>query len=95
MRNNTVRFLSAVLAAATLTSPGIAAAAAASDGKGDEQKPSFKEADANNDGQVSISEATSVGIPKSEAKSADIDRDGNLTEQDWTFVDTKADETSS
>ena len=95
MRNDTVRFVSALLAVATLAAPGMAAAASTSGGMSDSKKPSFKEADANGDGAVSISEATSSGIPKSEAKGADIDRDGKLTEQDWTFVDMEATNTAS
>ncbi|MDZ7748556.1 MAG: hypothetical protein U5K43_06690 [Halofilum sp. (in: g-proteobacteria)] len=52
-----------------------------------DERPDYKEADANGDGQVSVSEATDVGVPKSEAKREDIDNDGKLTQADWKFVD--------
>lgn len=89
MWKKTVFAFSALLAAAALSSTSLAVTTAASNGMGDEKKPSFEEADANNDGRVSMSEATSAGIPNFEAKGADIDEDGLLTKQDWTFVDIK------
>ena len=50
-------------------------------------KPSFKEADANDDGKISIQEAKKAGIAKDEAKTNDLDDDGKLTKNDWEFVD--------
>jgi len=50
------------------------------------QKPSFSKADANGNGKVSIQEAMKVGVPKDQAKQADIDNDGKLTKTDWKFV---------
>lgn len=50
------------------------------------QKPSFSKADANGNGKVSIQEAVKAGVPKDQAKQADIDNDGKLTKTDWKFV---------
>lgn len=79
MQTRVLRTLTALLVATPL------AAVAASD-----EKPAYKEADANGDGQVTVSEAVKVGVPKAEARSADIDDDGKLTQDDWKFVDMDA-----
>lgn len=62
-------------------------------GAGD--KPSFKEADANGDGKVSIQEARKAGIDKEEAKTNDLDDDGKLSKNDWEFVDMDSSGSSS
>lgn len=48
--------------------------------------PSFKKADRNGDGYVSIKEAEEAGVPKSIAKKEDINHDGKLTKVDWAIV---------
>lgn len=70
--------LATIIAAAFLTTSGAAWAA---------DKPSFKEADADGNGKVSVQEAKKAGVPKDEAKSNDLDDDGKLTKNDWEFVD--------
>lgn len=50
-------------------------------------KPSFEKADADGDGQVSVSEAQQAGIPASKAKANDLNGDGKLTKADWRFID--------
>lgn len=64
----------------------LAAVAASSD------KPDFKEADADGNGKVTVSEAAKAGVPKDEAKREDIDDDGKLTRADWKFVDMQSDD---
>jgi len=73
--------ITGIVVAALLALP-MAASAKASD-----QKPTYKQADANGDGVVTIKEAVKAGVPKSEAKREDIDNDGKLTKADWKFVD--------
>lgn len=58
-----------------------------------DDKPAFSEADANDNGKVSIEEATEAGIPEDEAKLSDLDEDGRLTETDWKFVDMQPSDT--
>lgn len=58
-------------------------------------KPSFKEADSDGNGKVSIQEAKQAGIAKEEAKTNDLDDDGKLTKNDWEFVDLKSSDSSS
>lgn len=50
-------------------------------------KPSFKKADQDGSGKVSIQEAKKAGAPEKEAKQEDLDNDGKLTKDDWKFVD--------
>lgn len=71
--------------ARTLTMLAVAAPLAAL--AASSEKPQFSEVDADDDGQVSISEATEVGVPKEEAKRQDLDGDGNLSEDDWEFIE--------
>jgi len=71
-----------VLAVALVALPLAAASAATS-----QKRPSYKQADANGDGTVTVQEAVKAGVPKSEAKREDIDNDGKLTKADWKFVD--------
>lgn len=71
--------------AKTLTTLAVAAPLVAVAASG--EKPEFSEVDADGDGQVSISEATEAGVPEEEAKREDINNDGNLSEDDWKFVD--------
>lgn len=58
-------------------------------------KPSFKEADTNGDGKISIQEATKAGVAKEEAKNNDLDDNGKLTKNDWEFVDMTSSSSSS
>lgn len=51
------------------------------------EKPSYKEADQNGDGKVTLSEAKAVGVREKSAKMADIDDNKSLTKNDWQFVD--------
>jgi len=80
------RRIAALVAAGAMA---IAASASA------QTKPAFGEADADGDGKVSIQEAVNAGIPKKEAKNADINDDGKLTKTDWQFVDVKEDKKGS
>lgn len=73
-----MRALGTVLTTTALLAPGTALAA---------DKPAFADADANDDGRVSIEEATRAGVSEREAKVSDLDEDGMLTESDWKFVD--------
>lgn len=52
-----------------------------------EGKPGFEDADEDGDGKISIQEAKEAGIPEAEAKREDVDKDGALTEKDWTYVE--------
>lgn len=54
------------------------------------EKPSFSEADQNNDDKVTIKEAKQAGIPMEVAKSSDKDGDGVLARSDWRMVQVKA-----
>ncbi|MCK5769079.1 hypothetical protein [Algiphilus sp.] len=73
-----MRALGTVLTTTSLLAAGTALAA---------DKPAFADADANDDGRVSIEEATRAGVSEREAKVSDLDEDGMLTEGDWKFVD--------
>jgi len=53
------------------------------------QKPSFDQADKNNNGKVSIQEAFKAGAEKGSAKLNDLDDNGKLTKNDWEYVDMK------
>ncbi|MCF8026082.1 MAG: hypothetical protein K9K82_11440 [Desulfobacteraceae bacterium] len=53
------------------------------------QKPSFDQADKNNNGKVSIQEAVKAGAEKDNAKLNDLDDDGKLTKKDWKYVKMK------
>ncbi len=66
-------------------------ATAAEDGN----RPEFKQVDENGDGKISVEEATSAGVPESEAKREDIDNDGQLTQADWKFVDMNPEQSGS
>lgn len=48
--------------------------------------PSFKKADRNHNGFVSIKEAEEAGVPAAVAKREDINHDGKLTRVDWAVV---------
>ncbi|MGA7801351.1 MAG: hypothetical protein WCC36_11125 [Gammaproteobacteria bacterium] len=48
--------------------------------------PSFKQADRNGNGYVSIKEAEKAGVPAAVAKREDINHDGKLTRVDWAVV---------
>lgn len=77
------RMIRPILTAFLLSAPlGLALAA---------EKPEFSEVDADGDGEVSVSEATEVGVPEQEAKREDIDNDDALTKADWKFVDMNPD----
>ena len=67
-------------------------AAAGGEKSGDQERPAFSEADANGDGNVTISEAVEAGAPKGEAKQEDLDNDGQLSKADWKFVEFTSDE---
>lgn len=59
-----------------------------------DDKPSFKEADVDGDGKISIEEAEQAGISKEMAKAADLDDDGKLTKGDWRFLTKQSSQTS-
>ncbi|MEJ2685773.1 MAG: EF-hand domain-containing protein [Gammaproteobacteria bacterium] len=48
--------------------------------------PSFKKADRNHNGYVSIKEAEKAGVPAAVAKREDINHDGKLTRVDWAVI---------
>lgn len=75
------RFAMSVLAAACVSVPLAVGAAESA------ETPEFSEADANDDGVVTIEEAVEAGVPEEEAKREDIDADDELSEADWKFVD--------
>lgn len=76
-----LRYTTKILGAALVALPLAAGAAEAP------EPPTFKSADANGDGSVSIKEATDAGVPKAEAEREDIDGNDQLTNADWKFVD--------
>lgn len=53
-------------------------------------KPPFNVADKNADGKVSLDEAEQVGLPRAKAKENDLDDDGYLKPDDWSFIDADA-----
>jgi hypothetical protein len=53
-------------------------------------KPPFNVADKNADGRVSLDEAKQVGLPKPKAQENDLDDDGYLKPDDWSFIDADA-----
>lgn len=52
-----------------------------------ENRPRFRFADQNGNGKVSINEAIAAGVPIAEARAGDRDNDGQLTRDDWRFID--------
>lgn len=75
---------SITLAAVTLAFL-IAGAAQAQD-----KKPSFSEADANGDGNVSLQEAKQHGFSKYQFIAQDVNQDGMLTQEDWKYLSTRS-----
>lgn len=74
------RYLFAFIAAMFLSTTSVLA--------GD--KPTFKEADDDHSGKVSMDEATQVdGITQEEVRNADMDNDGKLSKSDWQSINMK------
>ena len=80
-----IAFLAAVFAAAFTL--GVVAGSPA---QAQEQKPSFEKADANGDGKVSLAEAKEHGFSIYQFVAQDVNQDGMLTKQDWTYLSTRS-----
>lgn len=81
-------FRLAVLLAAVLIGFGQVAWAGSqegTDGKAKDSLPSFKEADENGNGKLSLEEAKAVGISKKTFEEEDLDGDGSLTKYDYKY----------
>lgn len=50
-----------------------------------ESLPTFKEADKNGDGRLSLEEAKALGISKETFDEEDLDGDGSLTKYDYKY----------
>jgi hypothetical protein len=55
-----------------------------------DKKPSFEEADANGDGKVSLEEAKKHGFSIYQFVAQDVNQDGMLTKEDWTYLSTRS-----
>jgi len=72
-----VTFMTTILMAA----PGAVLAA---------EKPTFEEADKNDDKQISMEEAKQAGVPEKEFDVSDYDDDGKLNKTGWMLVDVQS-----
>jgi hypothetical protein len=65
-------------------------ALAAGPAQAQDKKPSFEEADANGDGKVSLEEAKKHGFSIYQFVAQDVNQDGMLTKEDWTYLSTRS-----